>query len=60
MTKRKQFREWMQEDADSGWEDRSETASYKRKDGKRYDRKKSKIQNARKRKAREKHSFFDG
>ena len=50
----------MQEDADSGWEDRSETASYKRKDGKRYDRKKSKIQNARKRKAREKNSFFDG
>jgi len=58
MTKRKQFREWMQEEDE--WGDREDRSKdFKRKDAKRYDRKKAKIQNARKQKAKQRNSYFD-
>jgi len=53
MAKRKNFREWYEEDE---WDDKD--SSVRKKDTKRYDKKKEKIQKARKQKARQKNSFF--
>jgi hypothetical protein len=51
MAKHKKFRDWYEED-----EQESEN-KYKNKDGKRYDRKKSAIQRARRQKAKQKQVF---
>jgi hypothetical protein len=55
MTKRKNFRDWYNEEDE--WGDKE--PKYTKKDGKRYDKKKAKIQKARKQKARQKNSFFN-
>lgn len=55
MAKRKNFRTWYEEDE---WGEDKERHSTHKKDSKRYDRKKAKIQNARKQKARQKNSYF--
>lgn len=55
MAKKKNFREWMQEDE---WGERD--VKFKKKDTKRYDKKRDNIRNARKQKRNLKNSFFDG
>lgn len=54
---KKKFRDWME--SDYSYETESNT-EFSRKDSKRYDKKKAKIQNARKNKAKMKNSYFDG
>lgn len=53
MAKSKNFREWMHEEQDS-------EVKFKKRDGKRYDKKKAAVQKARKNKRKMKNSFFDG
>lgn len=53
MSKKKNFREWMEHD---DWET---DVKFKKKDSKRYDKKKDNIRNARKNKRNMKNSFFD-
>ena len=53
MSKRKNFRDWCEEDE---WGDKE--PRFKKQDSKRYDKKRAKIQNARKQKAKQKNSFF--
>lgn len=59
MTKHKNFRDWVNTD----WEDTQylseDDSVYKKKDKKRTDSNKRKIQNARKRKAKDRNSFFE-
>lgn len=57
MAKKKNFSDWVSEDYDTYVSDESK---FKKKDSKRYDHKKAKIQNARRRKAKMKTSYFDG
>jgi hypothetical protein len=54
MVKKKNFRDWMDEDFE---EDRE--VKFKKKDTKRYDKKKASIQKARRRKARDKFSHLE-
>ena len=54
MAKRKGFRDWMEEDE---WGEQSQ--KFAKKDPKRYDKKKSHIQKARRQKRKAKDSFFD-
>lgn len=56
MSKRKNFRDWVDDYEEVEWEE-SEPRIVKT-DTKRYDKKKAKIQNARKQKAKQKDSFF--
>jgi hypothetical protein len=56
MTKKK-FRDWVNEDYIYEEEPRDKFA---KKDSKRYDKKKARIQNARKNKNKMKNSYFDG
>lgn len=53
MAKHKKFRDWYEEEDEQG-----SSKKYKNKDGKRYDKKKSAIQKARRQKARQKNSFI--
>lgn len=52
---KKKFRDWISEEYEE-----DNVKRYNRKDGKRYDKKKARIQNARKNKKNMKNSFFDG
>lgn len=56
MTKRKNFRDWANEDV----YEQDEEPRFKKKDSKRYDNKKRNVRNARKRKDKMKNSYFDG
>lgn len=53
---KKKFRDWMEGDYEYDTETNS---GFSKKDSKRYDKKKAKIQNARKNKAKLKNSYFD-
>jgi hypothetical protein len=53
MAKHKKFKDWYEEEEDY----QKSEKTYKNKDGKRYDKKKSAIQRARRQKARQKSSF---
>ena len=53
MSKRKNFLDWYEEDE---WGDRE--PRFVKKDTKRYDKKRAKIQKARKQKAKQKNSYF--
>lgn len=59
MTKSKNFRDWTNEDyhEEGGW---PEDTKFKKRDGKRYDKKKARVQSARRRKNKMKNSYFDG
>jgi len=59
MTKNKNFKDWVNEDyRETEYYD--EESRFKKKDSKRYDRKKTSIQKARKRKNKMKNSYIDG
>jgi len=51
MAKNKKFREWMEEDGEQVFKER-------KKDTKRYDKKRSAIQRARRQKTKQRNSFF--
>ena len=54
MAKRKNFRDWYEEDE---WGEEKDS-QFGKKDTKRYDKKRAKIQKARKQKAKQKNSYF--
>jgi hypothetical protein len=56
MTKRKNFRNFYDSYEEDEWGDKE--PRFAKKDSKRYDKKKAKIQNARKQKAKQKDSLF--
>lgn len=56
MSKRKNFRDFYDSYEDDEWGEKE--PRYVKKDTKRYDKKKAKIQNARKQKAKQKNSLF--
>lgn len=53
-SKNKNFKDWIEQD---DWVENE--SSFNKKDGKRYDRKKAKIQSARRKKNKDKFSHFD-
>lgn len=55
MANRKKFKDWYEEDE---WGNSEKDSHSFKKDTKRYDKKKAKIQNARKQKARQKNSYI--
>lgn len=56
MSKRKNFRDWVENYDEDEWGEKE--PRFVKKDTKRYDKKKAKIQNARKQKAKQKNSYF--
>lgn len=59
MAKNKGFRDWYNEYQDQSFrEEESPEAKFKKKDGKRYDKKKAAIQKARRQKNKQRNSFF--
>ena len=55
MSKRKNFRDWYEDDE---WVEEEKSEAFTKKDAKRYDKKKARIQKARKQKARQKNSYI--